>query len=312
MILSICCTTYNHEKYLKKALDSILMQKVNFDFEVIIGEDCSTDNSRKILKEYERSNPSFFNIIYHERNVGSSKNFMEVYSKACGKYVIVLETDDYWTDPNKLQTQVDILEESSNIIAVTHLCNVVDENDNINSKLYPSINGGYYTMKDYRQGLFPGQTATMMYRNFHKNTYFNTTLYDSGNGPGDRRKMYMLACFGDIYCIPKVMSYYRYVVEHGDSYSAKHKHDYFKNIEYYKHFWEYAKIAEVSDEALYTAEYLYIKSIISASFFSKERKNTISLFITTLRRAKHKIRCLIEISIYYARKLNKGNKKYIS
>ncbi|WP_345976628.1 glycosyltransferase [Sulfurimonas sp. HSL3-7] len=99
--------TYNHEKYIAQALDSVLMQKVDFKYEIVVGEDCSTDRTRTILLEYKEKYPHIFKLILHEKNVGAAKNIQAV-DRACrGEYIAVLEGDDYWTDPHKLQIQVD-------------------------------------------------------------------------------------------------------------------------------------------------------------------------------------------------------------
>ena len=116
--VSVCCATYNHEPYIKKALDSVLNQSTDFDFEIIIGEDCSTDRSRDVLDEYKKRYPDKITLIYRDHNVGAKRNFEEIYSLAKGKYIIVLETDDYWTDPRKLQLQYEYLEKHKNVVAV--------------------------------------------------------------------------------------------------------------------------------------------------------------------------------------------------
>jgi glycosyltransferase involved in cell wall biosynthesis len=101
---------YNHEKYIEQALDSILMQSVNFNYEIVIGEDCSTDNTRSILLSYKEKHPEKIKLLLHDKNIGAAKNQIEVFSNCTGKYIAMLEGDDYWTDPLKLQKQVDFLE----------------------------------------------------------------------------------------------------------------------------------------------------------------------------------------------------------
>jgi glycosyltransferase involved in cell wall biosynthesis len=106
-LLSVNMITYNHEKYIVQAINSVLMQKVDFTYEIVVGEDCSTDGTRAILLEYKEKYPQIFNLILHEKNVGIARNVQAV-DKACrGEYIAVLEGDDYWSDPHKLQIQVD-------------------------------------------------------------------------------------------------------------------------------------------------------------------------------------------------------------
>ena len=110
-LVSICIVSYNHEEYISEAIESILMQITNFDYEIVIGEDCSTDSTKAIVREYELKYPEIFHAIYQATNVGRQQNIYEHTLPECkGKYIAYLEGDDYWTDPYKLQKQVDILE----------------------------------------------------------------------------------------------------------------------------------------------------------------------------------------------------------
>lgn len=108
--VSVVMVTYNHERFLAQALDSILEQKVAFPYEIVVGEDCSTDGTREILKSYAAKHPDVIRPIYHEHNVGMQPNAMAILKKCRGKYLAALEGDDYWCDSGKLQLQVDFLE----------------------------------------------------------------------------------------------------------------------------------------------------------------------------------------------------------
>lgn len=108
--LSVFMITYNHEKFIAQAIDSILMQKVNFNYNIVIGEDCSTDNTRKILLNYKRKHPDKIKLILRDKNVGAMQNQLETFANCKGEYMALLEGDDYWTDENKLQKQVDFLD----------------------------------------------------------------------------------------------------------------------------------------------------------------------------------------------------------
>ncbi len=109
-LVSICCITYNHEPYIRKCLDGFLMQKVDFPIEIIIGEDCSTDKTRQICEEYAKRHPHLINLLPSEHNLGCLDNEYRVMKTARGKYIAFCEGDDYWTEPTKLQRQVDFLE----------------------------------------------------------------------------------------------------------------------------------------------------------------------------------------------------------
>jgi glycosyltransferase involved in cell wall biosynthesis len=111
-LVSVIVLVYNHEKYIADALDGILMQKVNFDYEIVLGEDCSTDKSREIIFKYAQKYPDKFNLILHEHNIGAIANQMAALSACTGKFIAFCEGDDYWTDPWKLHKQVNFLEEN--------------------------------------------------------------------------------------------------------------------------------------------------------------------------------------------------------
>jgi glycosyltransferase involved in cell wall biosynthesis len=109
-LVSVKMITYNHAPYIRRAVEGVLQQKTNFPFELVIGEDCSTDGTREIVFEYERRYPDLVRVIYSKHNVGASANNRQT-AKACsGKYLAFCEGDDFWHDPGKLQKQVGYLE----------------------------------------------------------------------------------------------------------------------------------------------------------------------------------------------------------
>lgn len=110
IVVSVCMITYNHESFIREAIEGVLMQKTDFPIEIIIGEDCSTDNTRNIVLEYSEKYPDIIRPLLPENNLGMMKNFIETMEAATGKYIALCEGDDYWTDPYKLQKQVDFLE----------------------------------------------------------------------------------------------------------------------------------------------------------------------------------------------------------
>lgn len=123
--------TYNQEKYIAQALESALMQRTNFNFEIIIGEDCSTDSTGTIVREYESKYPNIICAIYQEKNVGRERNIYELTLPTCkSKYIAYLEGDDYWTDSFKLQKQVDFLEANPEYSVTFHRCKILDQEEN--------------------------------------------------------------------------------------------------------------------------------------------------------------------------------------
>ncbi|MEH2204207.1 MAG: glycosyltransferase [Nostoc sp.] len=120
MKVSILMMTYNHENYIAQAIESVLMQEVNFEYEVVIGEDYSTDNTRQILIDYQRNYPKKIRLLLPDKNLGMHKNFMNTLQACQGQYIAVLEGDDYWTSCDKLQKQVDFLDKNLDFAICFH------------------------------------------------------------------------------------------------------------------------------------------------------------------------------------------------
>jgi glycosyltransferase involved in cell wall biosynthesis len=128
MKVSVLVITYNHFKYIGKCLSSILNQKTSFDFEVIIGEDCSSDPTRVICEEFARKDDRI-QLLSSNENLGPVKNFLRTYQASKGEYVAFCEGDDFWTDDNKLQIQVQFLDDNIEFAGSFHDAFVVDENN---------------------------------------------------------------------------------------------------------------------------------------------------------------------------------------
>ena len=130
-LLSISCLTFNHVFFIKKCLDGFLMQKTTFPIEVIIHDDCSTDGTREIIEEYSRKYPDIIFPIFQTENQYSNgvRGFMARFNfpRCRGKYIALCEGDDYWTDPYKLQKQVDFLEANDDYVICGHDAKVIDE-----------------------------------------------------------------------------------------------------------------------------------------------------------------------------------------
>lgn len=110
MLLSVAILTYNQEKYIQQCLDAVLMQEVDFKYEIVVGDDASSDGTQDVLREYALKYPGKFVLLLGEKNEGISMNYKKVLSACKGKYIALCEGDDYWTEARKLQAQVDFLE----------------------------------------------------------------------------------------------------------------------------------------------------------------------------------------------------------
>lgn len=109
-IVSVRMSTYNHEPYIAQAIEGVVTQETEYPFELIIGEDCSTDRTREIVFEYQKKYPDIIRVIAWDKNVGMRKNGRRAYMACRGKYIAICEGDDYWHHPGKLQKQIDFLE----------------------------------------------------------------------------------------------------------------------------------------------------------------------------------------------------------
>jgi len=190
-LVSIVCITYNHEPYLRQALDSFLMQKTSFAYEIVLAEDCSTDGTRKICAEYAAKYPDMIYYINRDHNVGYNENEYEAMSAAKGKYIAYCEGDDYWTIPDKLQRQVDFLECHPEYSVCWHRCKHrisetgEEQEDNCGMILPDGAEGVDLNMDTYFSGWFT-QPLTMVFR---KNA-LDLSLYHSYKYFRDMQQMY--------------------------------------------------------------------------------------------------------------------------
>lgn len=145
--VSVCVVTYNQEKYIRQCLQSVVDQKTDFDFEVIVGEDCSTDRTREIVTEFYAKYPEKFRVILHAKNVGMIKNYLSVHEAARGDYICHLDGDDYFL-ANKLQIQKNYLDNHPNCrIVWSRMMILNQENGRLHQDLLSSdmvLNKKYY------------------------------------------------------------------------------------------------------------------------------------------------------------------------
>lgn len=133
-MVSIACITYNQEKYIRQCLDGFLMQKTNFAYEIVIHDDASTDRTQAIITEYSEKYPNLFRpILQKENKYKEGKGILArfVFPECKGKYIALCEGDDYWTDPLKLQKQVDFMEYHQEYVMCSHNCDNLDMNGNL-------------------------------------------------------------------------------------------------------------------------------------------------------------------------------------
>ena len=128
--VSVLIITYNHEKYISRAIESVLAQNVNFSYQIVLSDDCSTDKTAEIVLNYADKFSEKFNVQIRKKNVGPSKNAIDNYLRCHGKYIAILEGDDYWIDENKLQKQYDFMEAHPDVaFCYTNAYSFIDGNE---------------------------------------------------------------------------------------------------------------------------------------------------------------------------------------
>lgn len=206
-VVSVVTVTYNQEKHLRKTIEGIISQKTTFPYELIIGEDCSRDKTREICIEYQQKCPDKIRLLLHEENTGMHENFLQTVRLARGTYIALCEGDDFWTDPNKLQLQYDILEKNPTFSGVhTKVCYVnTDGTATGQSDLMPenscSVSFDYLVQKNVIH------TCSFMFR--------RSILEDSvcsilSVAPAPDYALFLAAALkGDIYYLDRITAAYR-------------------------------------------------------------------------------------------------------
>lgn len=233
MKVSVCITAYNHGEYIAQAIDSVLLQKTDFDFEIVIGEDDSTDDTRKIVKGYKEQYPDKIrlflndrkNVIYIDGRPTGRWNFMNNIRNAEGDYIALLDGDDYWTSPDKIQKQSDFLDNHPDCAMCFHAVRILFEGDGRSEHIAePHGRKNVYTLKDLLKGNFI-YTCSVMFRNgllpeFPE--WFSRVAW------ADWPLHILNAEHGDIGYIPEVMGTYR--IHSGGIHSSKMEIDRVKGM----------------------------------------------------------------------------------
>lgn len=210
--LSILCISYNHEKFIRKALDGFLMQKTNFPFEIIIHDDASTDKTSDIIRKYAEKYPDIIKPIFQtenqfSKNINIAKHFM--WSEIKGEYVALCEGDDYWTDKYKLQKQVDFLDTHPECTICFHPVKVIWEDNSYPQSIFPTpekrFNKTMLTIDDLIKGNFI-QTNSVVYRWQMKN---EKNIFPDNILPEDYFLHLLHAQKGKIGFLPDIMAVYR-------------------------------------------------------------------------------------------------------
>jgi glycosyltransferase involved in cell wall biosynthesis len=163
-LVSVSITAFNSEKWLPRALDSVLRQRTDFPLEIVIADDCSHDSTLRIAHSYRERHPSVVRVLERSRNLGIQRNTCETLNQCRGKYIAWLDSDDYWTDPEKLAVQVQVLESDPSISVCGHFVRWVTADGEVSREKYPALAPGRYGLAEVlRHNFLP--TPSVVFRN---------------------------------------------------------------------------------------------------------------------------------------------------
>lgn len=255
ILVSINCITYNHENYISDAIESFLMQKTKFKYEILIHDDASTDKTVEIIKKYQNKYPDLIKPIFQSENQftkGVKVHLINV-DRAKGKYIANCDGDDFWTDPYKLQKQVEYMEENPECSLCVHASNVVNTSKKFLSFDQPSNVDRVFSVGEVIEGgggLF--SSNSMFYRTELARN--KPDFYDITPDVTDYPLVINLSLLGTVYYMEKIMSSYRVGLK--GSWTTKNLYDKTKKKEHY------ITLAKMLDEVNHYSKFKYNDFII--------------------------------------------------
>ena len=191
ILVSACLITYNQEKYIEECIKGALSQKID-RYEIIIGDDCSTDRTSEICSKYDELYPNLIKYYRREQNLGMIGNWITTIQNAQGKYIALCEGDDYWTDPLKLQKQVDFLEENEEYVVTSHNAKVINsEGEILKQRQLPKLTSNKeYSQQTLKKGIHL-LTLTIVFRNVYFSSIFKEYFVNILNAD-----TYLISCLG--------------------------------------------------------------------------------------------------------------------
>ncbi|WP_128548584.1 glycosyltransferase family 2 protein [Larkinella soli] len=209
MKVSVCIITYNQVNFIGEAIESVVSQKTNFPFEILIGDDFSKDGTRELITDYANRYPDLIRPVLHPHNMGQNGlfNTLATYRLAKGEFIAAMDGDDYWTDPLKLQKQVDFLQAHPDFSTCFHNALITWEDGSPSQELNPPDQKAVCTIEDLigEDEIWFMATSSVMFRNVIKEypDWFKKSM------SGDIPRYVLLAKYGKIGYLPDVMSVYR-------------------------------------------------------------------------------------------------------
>jgi glycosyltransferase involved in cell wall biosynthesis len=201
--ISVRIITYNQLRFIRQTLDSVLAQETEYSYEIVIGDDCSTDGASEVIDEYAGRFPERIRVLRPEKNLGANQNDIRTRAACRGRYIAWLDGDDYWTDPLKLQKQVSFLEANPDFVMCFHNA-LVREEVSGTERLFNEDVPGEVTGKDVLEKWLVSNSS-LVYRNPNR----PDPAFFHGSTMTDLAAILLLSELGRIRYLPEVMSVYR-------------------------------------------------------------------------------------------------------
>lgn len=223
--VSVIMLTYNHKDTLARALDSVLAQRCSFPFEVLVGEDASTDTTAAILQQYADKDSRIV-PVFRPENVGVTRNAYDLLMRARGQYIASCEGDDFWCDPDKLQRQVDFLDAHPDYVGCSHDVWLVDASGHPYSaqRLAWVSRHRHYTARHFKGLYLPGQSGSIVKRNFFRDGQDYSIVYEADPSVGDRTTILLCLAQGKFYRMKQRMACYTLTFDDSHSVTTERAH----------------------------------------------------------------------------------------
>lgn len=209
-LVSVAMLTYGHETYIKQAIESVLMQQTTFTVQLVIAEDFSPDNTRKIIQDYQSKFPDKIKLILQNKNIGAQQNNRDLFDNLTGKYIAALEGDDFWTDPLKLQKQIDFLEHNNDFAICFHKVNILHADGSVVPDYITKVPENYQERETLANNPNYIHTPSVVFRNIVKKEVRSIEFLKSPIGD---YFLYLIASkYGKIGFISEIMATYRHGV----------------------------------------------------------------------------------------------------
>lgn len=208
VLVSVIVCTYNQEKYISQALDSILCQKTDFKFEILVGDDASDDATSDIVRTYEKQYPGIVRAFCRKKNVGGCRNYYDMLIAARGEFLAACDGDDFWGEAERLQTDVNFLRTHSEYVAIVSDTMPVDKEGvplpgnqvPINRKFW-LYDGDVYSKADFEKWKMPGHWCALTSRNIYAGNSIDPSIFfEVSRNVSDRTTMLLLVLYGEIFC----------------------------------------------------------------------------------------------------------------